>query len=361
MESIELFSGAGGLALGVSRAGIQHKALFEWNRDACETIRWNQERGVAHAKDWKLFEGDVRSFDFHQFGDGISLLAGGPPCQPFSLGGKHQGFRDQRDMFPEVVRAVRELKPRAILVENVRGLVRQAFAEYFEYIILQIAHPTISRRQSEDWPSHLARLEQHHTSGHSTDLEYRVVFRVLNAADYGVPQRRERVFIVGFRSDLGIDWSFPDPTHSLDALLHEQWVSGTYWERHQIARQGRPEIPDRLRNRVKRLSPSRFAGALPWSTVRDAISDLPHPEMGDSTLLNHRFNPGARVYQGHTGSPLDEPAKTLKAGDHGVPGGENMLAFPDGTVRYFTIREAARLQTFPDDYGFSGAWSEAMT
>jgi DNA (cytosine-5)-methyltransferase 1 len=77
-------------------------------------------------------------------------------------------------------------------------------------------------------------------------------------------------------------------------------------------------------------------------------------------VLNHRFQPGARSSAGHTGSPLDEPAKTLKAGVHGVPGGENMLVRADGSLRYFTIRESARLQTFPDDFRFHGAWSEAM-
>jgi DNA (cytosine-5)-methyltransferase 1 len=98
-----------------------------------------------------------------------------------------------------------------------------------------------------------------------------------------------------------------------------------------------------------------------WLTVRDAISDLPDPERRpNSGVPNHVFNPGARSYAGHTGSPLDEPAKTLKAGDHGVPGGENMLLRPDGSIRYFTVREAARLQTFPDDYVFRGVWSEAM-
>jgi DNA (cytosine-5)-methyltransferase 1 len=359
MQSIELFSGAGGLALGISQAGIHHRALFEWNRDACETIRANQRRGAPYVKDWSLHEGDVRSVDFRQFGPGIDLLAGGPPCQPFSLGGKHRGSKDERNMFPEVFRAVRELRPRAILIENVKGLMRRAFAEYFEYIYLQLSHPSLERRPQEDWTSHRSRLEKHHTGGHDSDLEYRVVFRLLNAADFGVPQRRERVFLVGFRSDLGLDWSFPEPTHSSDALLYEQWVTGDYWQRHQIPAKERPAPSGRLSERVLRLRQRPPSVRQPWSTVRDAIADLPDPAR-PSPALNHWVNPGARTYFGHTGSPLDEPAKTLKAGDHGVPGGENMLAFPDGSVRYFTVREAARLQTFPDSYSIEGAWSEAM-
>lgn len=96
-------------------------------------------------------------------------------------------------------------------------------------------------------------------------------------------------------------------------------------------------------------------------TVRDALDGLTEPTMsGSRKFLNHKLQPGAKTYPGHTGSPIDLPAKTLKAGVHGVPGGENMMVKPDGSVRYFTIREAARLQTFPDNYVLHGAWSEAM-
>jgi DNA (cytosine-5)-methyltransferase 1 len=187
-----------------------------------------------------------------------------------------------------------------------------------------------------------------------------VVREVLNAANYGVPQKRERVFFVGFRSDLGINWSFPKPTHSLDALLFDQRMGGNYWERHGIAG-GTNRLPARSQARLSRLTdkPSKQ----PWVTVRDALIDLPEPTLaGDnSNLANHVFQPGARSYPGHTGSHLDEPAKTLKAGVHGVPGGENMLFNPaTGNVRYFSVRESARLQTFPDDFHFHGCWSETM-
>ena len=96
-------------------------------------------------------------------------------------------------------------------------------------------------------------------------------------------------------------------------------------------------------------------------TVRDAVIDLPEPEESENpSIPNHRFQSGAKTYPGHTGSPIDEPAKTLKAGDHGVPGGENMVRSNNGAVRYFSVRESARLQTFPDDFIFHGTWSENM-
>lgn len=363
MRSIELFAGAGGLAMGIAKAGFDHEAVIEWDKNACETIRENQRRGLAPVAHWRLFESDVRQFDFSPFSERLDLLSGGPPCQPFSLGGKHQGYRDDRDMFPEASRAVREIQPRAFLFENVKGLLRGSFAKYFEYILLQLTYPEITRKKMEEWSEHLSRLERYHTQGSRDGLSYRVVFRLLNAADYGVPQRRERVIIVGFRCDLDLAWSFPKPTHSQDALLWSQWVSAEYWERHRIAKAHRPAPPLHLQDKIVRLQESLFPPPeKPWLTTRDAIADLPEPQDSEqkSKPLNHQFNPGARVYPGHTGSLLDEPAKTLKAGDHGVPGGENMLAYPSGEVRYFTVRESARLQTFPDEYLFRGSWTETM-
>jgi len=361
MRSAELFAGAGGLAMGMSNAGFHHAAVVEWDHDACETFRENQRQHLRSVEEWPLFEGDVRGFDYSALND-IMVVSGGPPCQPFSLGGKHRAYNDKRDMFPEAVRAVRELRPRAFIFENVKGLMRESFTDYFEYILLQLTHPGFARRKVETWREHRKRLEEYHTS-RRTRAEYNVVFRLLNAANFGVPQRRERVFMVGFRSDLGVEWSFPEGGYSEDALLRSKWATGEYWSRHRVSKRERPEISNKVAARVERLRGDYLfdASKLPWLTVRDAICDLPDPEKKPRNgIPNHTFNPGARSYKGHTGSPLDEPAKTLKAGDHGVPGGENMLARVDGSVRYFTVREAARLQTFPDDYLFRGAWTEAM-
>jgi len=365
MRSVEFFAGAGGLALGISRAGFSHDAVVEWDADSCRTIKSNQENGIPCVQGWDVRHQDAREFDYGSIAPGVDLVAGGPPCQPFSLGGKHQGNLDTRDMFPVAVRAVRELKPRVVLFENVKGILRSKFSTYFEYIKLQLGYPDLPKEHDEDWTDHLERLERCHTSGGYVGTRYKVLVKKLNAADYGVPQKRERVFFVGIRADLGIDWSFEGdlkPTHSLDALLWDQWVTSEYWDRHGISADKRPSMPKKYQGRVKKLQSSLVPPIeLPWRTVRDALHGLPDPRSAEAkSVLNHRFNPGARKYPGHTGSPWDEPAKTLKAGDHGVPGGENMLAHYNGQVRYFTTREAARLQTFPDEYRFEGAWTETM-
>lgn len=359
MRAVELFAGVGGLAMGVSQAGFKSMAVVEWDKWACDTVRENQRRGYPFVESWPLQEGDVRQVDWSAVPRDIELLAGGPPCQPFSMGGKHKAHDDARDMFPATVQVVRTLQPKTFIVENVKGLTRASFANYFEYIKLQLEFPEAPPRSDEAWFDHLLRLQTEKTSGrmHGTALTYNVTATLANAADYGVPQKRERVFIVGTRSDLEIDWHFPDATHSEDALIYSQWVTGEYWARHKLAR---PTPPVKFAKRIQALT-AKPPQTLPWRTVRDALADLPDPRSREAKKIrDHKFQDGAKVYPGHTGSPLDQPAKTIKAGDHGVPGGENMMVLADGSVRYFTVRETARIQTFPDGYVFHGSWTETM-
>lgn len=354
LQAIELFAGAGGLGIGVSRAGFHPSIIVERDRWCCDTLRQNRSLSALGDKPWPTpMEKDIRAVKFGAKRGKIALVTGGPPCQPFSLGGKHRAYADDRDMWPEAVRVVREVRPKAFIFENVRGLARQAFAGYLGYVLLQLQHPSIAKEEDEDWLDHYRRLQQHHTA--DGKIEYRVVQEVLDAADYGVPQRRHRIIFVGFRADVHAGWSFPKKTHSLSALLWSQRSQGEYWEHHAVPRKHRtPPDPATLARIGEQTG-------LPWRTVRDAIVGLPDPQSPKaSEWADHRYQPGARTYPGHTGSPIDLPAKALKAGVHGVPGGENMIRLGDDTVRYFTIREAARLQAFPDEWRFHGSWSETM-
>ncbi|WP_233713001.1 DNA cytosine methyltransferase [Amaricoccus solimangrovi] len=347
-SSVELFTGCGGLALGLSRAGFAAARMVEWDRHSVENVRHNRDRGLDHVRDWPLDQGDVRGVDWTGHA-GLDLVAGGPPCQPFSIGGKHRGQDDRRDMWPEAVRAVRETRPRAFLFENVRGLTRPAFAEYLDWILKALGQPSKALRDGESRLAHRARLRG--------APEYRVGVHSVNAADFGAAQKRHRVILMGLRADLGLAPPELEPTHSRERLVWEQWVTGEYWARHGIARPAAPPAQDA--GLARRLAAAGVRPeTLPWRTVRDALAGLGAP--GTGALANHVAQPGARAYPGHTGSPLDQPAKALKAGVHGVPGGENMLALPDGSVRYLTVREAARLQGLPDDYEFIGSWSENM-
>lgn len=354
MKSLEIFSGAGGLAEGLRISGFEHTGLLEYNKDACNTLRLNFPKS-------KIFEQDIRDFKFKDIGS-IDILGGGPPCQPFSLGGKAKGFDDSRDMFPHAIQGIRELMPKAFIFENVKGLLRQSFASYFNYIILQLTYPEIGLIKNEHWQSHLQRLQKIHSSGIYAGLKYNVVFKLINAANYGIPQKRERVIIVGIRDDLGIEWSFPKETHSEERLIWDKFVSGDYWERNKVAKSKREIADDSLKKRVENLknqygffSPDKK----PWQTIREALIDLPDPRINEFSS-EHIFRDGARVYPGHTGSYIDEPSKTIKAGGHGVPGGENMIRLENGEVRYLTILEAKRIQTFPDGYLITGSWTEGM-
>ena len=350
MKILELFSGAGGLAKGLEQAGFEHVRLVEWNKHACVTLQ--QSFGSE-----KVFVGDVRNFTFTDVA-GVDVVAGGPPCQPFSLGGKHQAERDQRDMFPYAIQAIRELQPKAFIFENVKGLLRQSFADYFEYIVLRLTYPDFKPKFGLDWQLHLQLLRKLVFPTYQ-GLKYKVSYQLLNAANYGIPQQRERVFLVGIRDDLAVNWQFPNATHSEQCLLWDKFVTGEYWVRHglpvdeQLLTSTQQKVIKQMRQQV--LQPVTKA----WQTVRDGVGYLPDPR-SEHGLADHLFRDGARVYLGHTGSDHDLPAKTLKAGDHGVPGGENMLRYRDGSVRYFTVHEAKLLQTFPADFQINGAWGEAM-
>ena len=356
--SFELFSGAGGLAVALHAAGFRHLLLNELDKRACASLRANsavdfspEEAPPAALSDpWPLVEGSIHTVDFTPFAGEVDLVAGGVPCQPFSLGGAHKGHLDERNLWPEFNRCVRETRPRAIVAENVRGLLRPSFAPYWDYIRRELAAPFEQRIEGESWSDHDRRLVKAlRTEGNPTE-RYDIDFQLVNAADYGVPQMRWRVILVGFRKDLNISWTFPRATHSCGALLRAQ-LSGEYADRH-------PGAP--IRDHPGVTPPQD--GLRPWRTLRDAICDLPEPVERQETAgyIHHVGWPGARQYPGHTPNSLDRPAKTVKAGVHGVPGGESVLRRDDGTIRYLTVREVARIMTFPDDWRLEGPRGEQM-
>jgi DNA (cytosine-5)-methyltransferase 1 len=189
----------------------------------------------------------------------------------------------------------------------------------------------------------------------SASERYLVDWRLINAADYGVPQQRLRVVIQAIRCDVSDRIVWPEPTHSRARLLQAQ-ADGTYWAEHQLSEPGHAALDLGADFVIAGPGPQR------WLTVRDALRGLPTAARTAkrARLDGHYLVPGARTYPGHTGSRLDEPAKTLKAGVHGVPGGEATVVLDNGLLRYLTVREAARIQTFPDDYLFPGPRSEQM-
>jgi DNA (cytosine-5)-methyltransferase 1 len=203
-------------------------------------------------------------------------------------------------------------------------------------------YPSILPFHEEEWQDHDARIRNHEAAG--AKPEYQVVSETVNAADYGVPQIRRRVIVVATRADLP-RYKFPVPTHSRTALITAQ-ASGKYWDRHSLSR---PTTSEDGRAR-------KSDGLLPWVTVRDAFEDLWDAAESEADAdRQHWLIPGAKAYNGHSGSSLDWPSKALKAGVNGVPGGENAVVGDDGRIRYYTFREAARIQTFPDKHVFHGS------
>ncbi len=356
--SIELFSGGGGLAMAMHRSRFRHLLINENNTRACATLRRNRAVDFDPSAPlpsrlddpWPLVEGSVSDVDFTKLNGTVDVVAGGVPCQPFSLGGAHRGHLDERNLWPELLRCVRETRPRVIVAENVKGLLRPSFDPYWQYILREIEAPFEERVAGEEWFDHDKRLMKAQRVNADPSERYDVHYKLVNAADYGVPQVRWRVFIVAFRKDLGIMWDFPEPTHSAAALYRAQ-SDGSYWNEHGLGDR-EPVFATTLGD------PS----APRWRTVRDAIQGLPNPIEGRERAgyTHHVGWPGARVYPGHTPNHLDKPAKTVKAGVHGVPGGESVLLRDNGSIRYLTVREVARIMTFPDAWILDGPRGEQM-
>lgn len=374
--------------MGVERAGFRSLLLSEVAPYACETLVANGARPypveggcrppVPQPGDKPpLLVGDVAKAEFEHLADLVDVLAGGPPCQPFSLGGVSRGNDDERNGFPHMFRAIREMRPKAVICENVRGLLRPSFAPYFEYIKRELEFPFEQRKEGVAWHEHNERLCElaDKEGGRVSRERYRVMACRINAADYGVPQIRHRVIIVAFRSDLGINTEafkkLVIPRFS-QASLHRSMANGEYWDRHS-------NVPQQVRERVMAELPRQarmptHEESFPWRTLRDAVEGidglkalpsipaeyLDRKERFLGGFADHVGWPDARIYPGHTPNELDRPAKTVKAGVHGVAGGESVVALDNGSHRYMTVRETARVMTFPDDRVLAGPRGEKM-
>jgi DNA (cytosine-5)-methyltransferase 1 len=348
-KSVELFVGAGGLAMGLHRVGFKPALAVDWDEPSIGTLRANKKR---YTRGWTLRHEDVQTVDYGtlELGD-IDVVSAGAPCQPFSVGGQLRGEGDPRNMFPEVVRAVRELVPRAFVFENVRGLLFPRNRPYLDYILAQLRVPSRTRRPDEHWRAHFAALQAIPEPEH----EYRVDWRLLNAADFGLAQYRPRLVVVGVSVDEQRAFAWPEPTHGKDALLRAL-LADEYWERHGVPRKIRKSVRARLNG--KKPGDDNL---LPWMTLRDVVSRLGPPlKDGAKGDAAHVAVPGARLYKKHAGSVLDWPGKTVKAGVHGCPGGEHIVLLDDGSHRYLTVRECAVLQGFPDDYNLPTLRTHAM-
>ena len=130
LTSVEICAGAGGQALGLSMAGFHHLVLVEYEKEYCEVLKMNRP-------DWNVGCADVRDFDGTPY-KGVDLFAGGVPCPPFSAAGKQLGKDDERDLFPEAIRLIREIEPKAVMLENVRGFLSGQFDDYREWILKSI-------------------------------------------------------------------------------------------------------------------------------------------------------------------------------------------------------------------------------
>lgn len=300
---LELFAGAGGLALGLEKAGFHSVLLNELDKRACETLRQNRPH-------WNVVEGDVSQVDFTPYKHKIDILSGGFPCQAFSYAGKKRGFEDTRGtLFFEFARAVKETQPKIFMAENVRGLLNHDHGETLKTIKLVIE-----------------------------ELGYQLIEpRVLKAMYYQVPQKRERLFLVAIRQDLTskAPFKWPSPYHR-PMTLKDALKAGELYESDVESSAGQV-YPERKKQILEMVSPGGY-----WK-------DLPEPIQKE--YMKKSFYLGG----GKTGMARrlswDQPSLTLTCAPAQK---QTERCHPDET-RPLQIKEYARIQTFPDDWQFAGS------
>ncbi|EFD1058002.1 DNA (cytosine-5-)-methyltransferase [Escherichia coli] len=302
---LELFAGAGGMALGLEKAGLKSVLLNEIDSHACKTLRKNRP-------EWNVVEGDVSQVDFTPYRNTVDVLAGGFPCQAFSYAGKKLGFEDTRGtLFFEFARAAKEINPKVLLAENVRGLLNHDDGRTLETIKNII-----------------------------TDLGYTLFEpRVLKAIFYKVPQKRERLIIVAVRNDLadGIDYEWPSSYNKI-LTLKDALKKGELYDSDVPESEGQ-KYPKRKAEILSMVPPGGY-----W---RDLPEDIQKEYMLKSFYLGGGKTGMARRLS------WDEPSLTLTC----APAQKQTERCHPEETRPLTVREYARIQTFPDEWVFEGPMS----
>lgn len=305
-NSVELFAGGGGLALGMSLAGFHHVLLNEFDTAACKTLKTNRP-------EWNVIEGDVRHIDFTPLRGKVDFLSGGFPCQAFSYAGKGAGFNDTRGtLFFELARAVKEIQPKVFMGENVKGLISHENGRTFETIKNAIA-----------------------------ELGYTLVEpRVLRAIMYQVPQKRERLILIAIRNDIAkrVEFHWPTPYHEV-LTLRDALYQSVIFDSDVPVSEG-AQYPEK-KKRVLAMVPQ-------GGDWRNLPEDVAKDYMGGSWLLGGGKTGMARRLS------LDEPSLTLTCS----PCQKQTERCHPLETRPLSIREYARIQTFPDSWNFQGSMSD---
>ena len=301
---LELFAGAGGLAVGLEKAGLKCVALNEIDKFACSTLRNNRPN-------WNVLEGDIKHFDFSEYRDKVDVVTGGFPCQAFSYAGKKLGLADARGtLFYEFARVVKEVNPPMCIGENVRGL--------------------LSHEGGKTLRGMISILDE---------IGYNVVpVEVLKAIQYKVPQKRERLILVGIRKDIEVPFSYPKPYKKI-YTLQDALKKGKLFDTDVPVSDG-AKYPQSKVEVLDLVPPKGY-----W---RDLPLDIQKKFMGGSFYLGGGKTGMARRIG------WDEPCLTLTCSPAQK---QTERCHPDET-RPFTVREYARIQTFPDDWQFAGSQAQ---